>query len=72
MKRMFLVTTIALGLAFTGGGVASAAPTSQKCAEAKQSLANLQRYADTVPSSQRAGLDLMIANGKAAVARQCK
>lgn len=72
MKRMFLATTIALGLAFTGSGVASATPTTQKCIEAKQSLINLQRYADTVPPDRRAGLNLMIANGQAAVAKQCK
>lgn len=52
MQRMFLATTIALGLAFAASGVASAAPT-QKCIEAKQSLANLQSYANTVPDPRK-------------------
>lgn len=70
MKRIFLATTIVLGLAFTGSGVASAAAPTQKCVDAQRALDNLQHFATTVPAND--GLNLLIANAKAAVDKRCK
>ncbi len=71
-KILFTTAAATLALLFAGVGVAgaaSAAPTTQQCREAQQSVLNLQALSAKYPTNN--GLRLLAANANAAYIKNC-
>lgn len=74
MKKAIAAISLAIGLSFTGAGIADASTVpSQKCAQAKTALENLQKQADAERNLVRKEILLrMIAGARPAVNSQCR